>query len=93
MIDDLLAFLKSRIDEDYQRAVGDDDPFRAKREIEAKQRIIEEHPVLTAWRVCIRCSDFKSGQLLGKVLGPCPTIRWLAYPYNDHPDYREAWRP
>jgi hypothetical protein len=24
---------------------------------------------------------------------PCPTLRLLALPYADHPDYREEWRP
>ena len=24
---------------------------------------------------------------------PCPTVRILALPYADHPDYREQWRP
>lgn len=24
---------------------------------------------------------------------PCPTLRLLARPYADHPDYREEWRP
>jgi hypothetical protein len=26
-------------------------------------------------------------------LPPCPTLRALALPYADHPDYREEWRP
>jgi hypothetical protein len=24
---------------------------------------------------------------------PCPTLRLMALPYADHPDYREEWRP
>ena len=24
---------------------------------------------------------------------PCPTLRLLALPYADHPDYQEEWRP
>lgn len=24
---------------------------------------------------------------------PCPTLRLLALPYADHPDYRDEWRP
>lgn len=24
---------------------------------------------------------------------PCPTLRLVAMPYADHPDYREEWRP
>lgn len=24
---------------------------------------------------------------------PCPTVRLLALPYADHPDYDESWRP
>lgn len=24
---------------------------------------------------------------------PCPTLRLMALPFADHPDYREEWRP
>jgi hypothetical protein len=24
---------------------------------------------------------------------PCETVRVLALPYSDHPDYHEEWRP
>lgn len=24
---------------------------------------------------------------------PCPTQRWLAAPYSEHPDYVQKWRP
>jgi hypothetical protein len=27
------------------------------------------------------------------VVAPCPTLRLLALPYADHPDYRPEWRP
>ena len=37
----------------------------------------------------IRPDDFVASY----VLSPCPTLRALALPYADHPDYREEWRP
>lgn len=69
------------------------DPARALREVRAKQRIIAEHPILTAWSVCTRCSDFSEhgGEPLRKVPGPCNTLRLLALPYAQHPDYQQEW--
>lgn len=44
---------------------------------------------------CERCVDHNDGQgTRGHDLSiPCPTLRMLALPYADHPDYRQEWRP
>lgn len=56
-------------------------------ECEAKRRIVEEHSGITAtdidWSACSVCRD----------TSPCVTLRALALPYADHPDYREGWKP
>lgn len=45
--------------------------------------------------VCARCvpkhSHFGSRAAVSE--GPCKTVRLLALPYADHPDYRPEWRP
>lgn len=60
-------------------------------DVEAKRRIVELHapadddpggPVY-----CPECSRYDG---TGKL---CPTLRLLALPYADHPDYRDDWRP
>lgn len=47
--------------------------------------------VETAW--CTRCGDHSDPYEVVLLDWPCPTIRALAVPYADHPDYREEWRP
>ena len=37
---------------------------------------------------CVECSDDENLVYL-----PCPTLRLLASPYADHPDYRQEWKP
>jgi hypothetical protein len=67
-------------------------PERMAVECEAKRRIVEAH----------RWEEFDDGD--GSVpyytdcddcrqSPPCRTLRLLALPYADHPDYREEWRP
>lgn len=74
-------------------------PARALAECDAKRRIIEDHqfalitetPLVEA---CYRCSNWDSTGLSEyHEIFPCPTIRLLAFPYADHPDYDESWRP
>ena len=71
------------------------DPARALREVEAKRRILEEHtPALTnsSCRICTTREEGVDRQSR-RYRFPCPTIRLLALPYSDHPDYRDEWRP
>ena len=61
-------------------------PARVLREIDAKRRILAEHP-LNGW-VCDTCDNGEVDQVF-----PCPTLRLLALPYADRPGYREEWAP
>lgn len=73
------------------------DPARVLAECVAKRRIVELHSRYecdTAGypghercgeiAVCDKCDDARF---------PCDTLRLLALPYADHPDWREEWRP
>jgi hypothetical protein len=61
-------------------------------ECDAKRRIVEAH----RWEEI----DYEDGSPLCSTdcedcwqRPPCHTLRLLALPYADHPDYREEWRP
>lgn len=81
MSDDLVAFLRARLDEDEAWVVDGDCPCpegglipncpeRVLREVEAKRRLV-------GW------AETKALYVLTA----------LALPYADHPDYRQEWRP
>ena len=60
------------------------------REAEANRRIVGLHrrnEVLADLGILIECLEGCIGAY------PCETIRALALPYADHPDYDEKWRP
>lgn len=64
-------------------------------DIAAKRAIVAAHPMeyLDAWgtSVCTTCtSDLNPTWTEGG--GPCTTLRLLAQPYAEHPDYGPAWR-
>lgn len=68
------------------------DPARVLAQCEANRQIVQGHPRCDMHDlpgdecdVCMTCGDGS--------LWPCPTLRALALPYADHPDYREKWRP
>jgi hypothetical protein len=122
MSDDLISFLRARLNEDervaraakpgpwradggsvyathptdevvdYTESAGHiarHDPARVLHEVEAKRRIIEEHrQEMLGW--CETCDV--PGDAKGSEIG-CPTVRFLALPYADHPDYRQDWTP
>lgn len=67
------------------------DPARTRIDIEAKRLIIAAHHRSGA--TCPRCSlGTEDGQVVFE-LDPCDTLRLLALPYRDHPDYQPAWVP
>ncbi|WP_354643876.1 DUF6221 family protein [Kitasatospora camelliae] len=77
------------------------DPARVLAEIEAKRRIIDAHPITTstinpgygktgAGFGCEVCHDW-DGATEG--YGYCQTLRLIALPYAEHPDYRQEWVP
>ena len=70
-------------------------PARVLAECEAKRSIVAEH-TRPGWTVtCPRCLGDQPELASGTAwrAAPCPTLRALALPYADHPDYREEWRP
>jgi hypothetical protein len=77
---------------DYIRAhLVRHDPARALAEVDAKRRIIEQHH--RSGVTCPRCSlGTEDGQVVFE-RDPCGTLRLLALPYADHPDYRAEWAP
>ncbi|MBF8193274.1 hypothetical protein ITP53_47930 [Nonomuraea sp. K274] len=114
-MDDLIAFLRARLDEDEQLAQAADQgcwtneydefrcrggaefehllhhsPARVLREVGAKRLVMAMH------EGSHECSDLDDNCLWVE-LRVCPTVKALALPYADHPDYhpdyREEWRP
>ncbi|MFE6500757.1 DUF6221 family protein [Kitasatospora sp. NPDC057738] len=63
-------------------------PRRILAEVDAKRRIIAEHP----WR---REPDWPSGRQCRQCATeyPCTTLRLLVLPYAGHCDYRPEWAP
>lgn len=72
------------------------DPARVLAEVNAKRAILDEHQPLKIEgdkiAGCQTCSWRDDMEVL-QVEWPCPTVRLLALPYADHPDYRQEWRP
>lgn len=67
------------------------DPARVLAEVDAKRRVLGPHgPAEFEYSDVDVCSTCDRG---GPLPFPCPTLRLLALPYSDHPDYDEAWRP
>jgi hypothetical protein len=85
------------------------DPARALREIDAKREQLKLHGIVHREIGWLENGDEESGEIpvCGLCVpkhshyqrredvpeGPCLTVRLLAAPYDDHPDYREEWRP
>lgn len=60
-------------------------PARVLADVEAKRAIVEMHsPSDSAAEACDTCAEWKQPW-------PCDTLRALALPYVDHPEFDEAW--
>lgn len=59
-------------------------------ECDAKRQIIKLHHQYR--NVCSHCVDPRNPPV-HRELWPCESMRLLALPYEDHPDYRKEWRP
>ncbi len=99
MSDDLVAFLRARLDEEAElhpaiaRHVAFHDPARVLRVIEARRRILARHRLSPAggdpelpWE------DRNDCQFDGEDW-PCDDLRELVVPYADHRDCRAEWLP
>lgn len=64
-------------------------PTRVLAECEAKRQIAEWH---TGVHDC-NGVDWEANDMGGEGWIGCPTLRLLAVPYADHPDYRSEWKP
>ena len=66
------------------------DPGRVLAECAVKRAIVALHSSEQGVRYgyCEQCWD---GNM--PLPYPCPTLRMLAEPYDDHPDYNTEWRP
>jgi hypothetical protein len=71
------------------------DPARVLAEVEAKRELLKLHRSVGRRSTgsgggivedCQICDHFPAQY-------PCATLRLLALPYVDHPDYRQEWRP
>lgn len=73
------------------------DPARVLAECEAKRRIVELHKPWHGSYECPTCADGASEDhgevVVDRLRAPCPTLRLLAPPYADHPDYQPVWSP
>lgn len=86
------------VDQAHQRT-------RVLAECEAKRRIVEHHqygmgrrlvwPGVSeeAYEVCSACYERSDDGYASNAKAPCMTLRLLALPFADHPDFDEAWRP
>lgn len=73
------------------------DPTRVLADCEAKRRIVALHAPARTARAVAEGRDYKSCPVCDPFPpvddpnpGPCETLRLLALPYTDHPDYRGA---
>ncbi|MFH8926376.1 DUF6221 family protein [Streptomyces pristinaespiralis] len=93
---------KSWIDrhEAFDAYLQDIQPARVLAEVETKRHLLDEHQEGTlGCAVCAAPEDFDEDSegnaewSRAAKWWPCPTLRLLALPYADHPDYLEEWRP
>lgn len=82
------------------RHIARHDPARVLAEVDAKRRILDEHPPGVGWDgnnldgpVCRTCSEVGTDGGLHGDPYPCTTVRLLALPHAEEPGYREEWRP
>ena len=70
-------------------------PERVLAEVEAKRQLLDLHEPgemeYVDGDVCMVCENTDVGD--EGPFYPCRTLRLLAMPYADHPDYREEWKP
>jgi hypothetical protein len=87
------------VERDEDRAhIARHDPARVLADVEAKRQIVEQHkPAKLSYlpsreRGCVTCSTAQTWDAQANEAN-CQTLRLLALPYADHPDYRDEWRP
>jgi hypothetical protein len=89
----LTEFLRARLVEDEKQAGIDENIGhisragyqRAMAEVRAKRALVEDYERLVCY-----CAEEQSGTMAGQRYQAGITLRILAMPYADHPDYRAA---
>lgn len=71
--------------------IAENDPARVLAEVDAKRRIISQHIPVGYGNVCL--SYCHTRLPMQQQDWPCLTLRLVALPYADHPDYRPEWAP
>jgi hypothetical protein len=84
-------------DVDYNSVVADAHGLRWKPErvladVAAKRAIVEEHTCQCPDPGCGDCGACSGDHHADPTPAPCTTVRLLAQPYADHPDFDPAWR-
>ncbi|MEU8829364.1 DUF6221 family protein [Streptomyces sp900116325] len=77
------------------------DPARVLAEVEAKRQLVKLHGRATLragggaqyFATETVCRSCEPNHQFPERSWPCPTLRLLALPYADHPDYRPEWAP
>ncbi|MEV4164949.1 DUF6221 family protein [Nonomuraea dietziae] len=91
-MDELIAFLRERLDEDERAAQAGRPaprgPARELREVEAKRRILEELESFVADAEYLPQDERNADTATAFGI-----VRLLAMPYDDHDDFREEWKP
>ncbi|MEV6977726.1 DUF6221 family protein [Kitasatospora sp. NPDC093806] len=91
MTDDIVSFLRARIEEDAELARHAS--TRAVREVAAKRRVLARHALSpAAGDPELPWEDRDDCQYDGDDW-PCPDLLDLAFPYADHPAFHPAWLP
>jgi hypothetical protein len=108
MTDDLVAFLRARLDDEQRSAEGgylrvilplDFDGLTREGTVflpgPVKAHVLRE---IDAKRRNLALHEAETGQHpdfcgYDKHELPCPALRLAALPHADHPDYRQKWRP
>ena len=86
--DDHWATLIEHTDERVTRHIIRHDPARVLAEVAAKRRILEGHALCgTGLGLC----DHAHRRPASVESGRCGTLRDLAAPYADHPDFNPSW--
>jgi hypothetical protein len=91
LVTEAQSYIGDTLDDEIGQFIADNDPARVLADIDAKRQIVKQHQPVGYGGVCLSlCHTRAPGQ---PQTWPCLTLRLLAVPYADHPDYREKWRP
>lgn len=96
-----IAWCRNGHDDDFANSlhIARHDPARVLREVAAKRATLAAHPRANDpgepphCETCRYVADPSDPEPFPEAGYPCPTVRLLAAPFADHPDYRASWAP